>query len=211
MWPDASEGAFVRLLFEGELCAQQIRTSFDYELDTIVGTPEPVDDVMTGFLSDVQFTDMKDAFLACCPTNYTLDRISWQWYKNPSVYARQFVLDGGAGGNLTAYTANVQATVVRRPIAAERLGVGAIRVPAAVNSANMEDGELKPAFKNLLTALAATMLSPIICTAGGASTYEFAPIVLTRTPSWFSINRVSQVFPQPTARVIRRRTARLGI
>lgn len=211
MWPDAGVGSFVRLLFEGSLCDQQIRTSFDYHLDNISGTPEAINIVMTGFFADSQWSALRGAFLECCPENYTLDNIRWQYYKNPAVYAAQRVPSGATGSQGEAYTANVQATIVRRPVTATRRGVGAIRVPMPVSTATVIDGVLVAGYKDTLQELANLMDDTIIHVGGGATTYHWNPTVLTKTDTWWSQNPVFSCFVEPTSRVLRRRTARLGI
>lgn len=210
-WPDASAGMMSRFLFEGTLMGQQIRTSFDYRLDSISGTPEPINQVITGFLADTQFTSLRTAFLACVPSDYSLDTISWQIYKNPVVYARQRVLQGLLGGNTPAFVANTQATIVRRPLLGTRYGVGAIRVPMPMDSTNADQGELTQDAKDLLQALADLMDDTIIHIAGGATTYHWDPVVIRKATPFPGFTDVFATFVQPNARVLRRRTARLGI
>lgn len=211
MWPNIVLSSFVKIWLEGSLCGQQVRTTFAYETETIDGPAEAVNEVMDAFFTDAQWTNLQTLFLDCCPDNYTLDHVTWQYYANPSVYAQIKRQVGDPGTDLTAQIANTQATIVRRPIAALREGVGAIRIPLAPVATNVIDGELQAAYKVKLDALAAVMPDPIVFTTVGPTTYTLNPVVLTKTPTWYTPQNVFIAFAQPTSRVLRRRTARQGI
>ena len=211
MWPNVAVSNFVKIWLEGTLCGQQIRTTFAYQLDDISGGAEPVNDVMDAFFTDAQWTALQTAFLDCVPSNYTLDHVTWQWFANPAVFAQIKRQVGDPGTDLVATIANTQATIVRRPIAALREGVGAIRVPFAALDANVVDGELTAGYKAKLDALAALMPDPIVCTTVGPVTYTFEPVVLQKNPTWWTAHEVFIAFAQPTSRILRRRTARQGI
>lgn len=212
MWPDALATSRLHLVFEGTMVGSQIRSTFDYQLSDAGTVPKPIDKVVTAFLADDQFTALKTAWLNATPSDYRLDYIAWQWFGNNTVFLKQRVLANGVGVVTPAYTANVQATIVRRGQLAERRGVGSIRVPAAANSTTTLNGELTVAYKATLQALADKMKDVIICTVDGTGNFTFIPSVYTKYENPIGhVNHIFSTFVQPELRVIRRRTARLGI
>lgn len=210
-WPVVEANDFMRLTIEGTLCGQQLRTTFAYNLKTVTGTPDPTDQVVGAFLADTQWQDIQGNFIEVVPSNYTLDAIAWQWFSGTTVYVKQRQAVGVAGNDVSATTANVQASITRRPIIADRLGVGGIRVPIAPVADNVVNGELLQVFKDKLQLLADAMKQNIVCTVGGGSTNTFEPIVLHKEGPTYTKSVVFDCEVMPTSRVLRRRTARLGI
>lgn len=212
MWPDALATARLRLLFCGTMDGSQIRTTFNYQLSDISGTTKPIFDVVTAFFTDVQWTSLQAAFLAAVPSDYRLDYITWQWSQNNITYLQQRRQVNLVGSLDPAYTANIQTTIVRRPQQATREGVGAIRLPAPANTFTTANGELTQGYKSIVQALADLMDDPIVCVVDGTGTFTFTPGTYRRTsPTFASFTPTFATFIQPEARIIRRRTARLGI
>jgi len=67
-WPNIAVNDQFRMVFEGTLIGQRVRTTFYYELKALTGGPLAINNAIDAFHSDAQADALRDAFLACALT-----------------------------------------------------------------------------------------------------------------------------------------------
>jgi hypothetical protein len=212
MWPNVALTDLLRFVYEGTLLGQQIRTTWAYRVTSLTGPAATLVDALEAFRTDPQTVALKNAFLDCVPSNYTLNNVAYQWHHADSWYSRmEFEIDE-VGANGVALTPNIQAGITRRGVLARRQGVGGIRIPVASEAAQITGGLVTNATLLKLRDLASLMDDKIFANTIAGTSMTFTPVIIrqTGTPEVYT-NEVAETFAQETVRVMRRRTVGLGI
>jgi len=213
MWPWIALNDQLRIWFLGTLCGQRTMNTFAYRVSRVEGANVDADVAVEALLADTQFTDLVASFVACTPTNYTLDAIEWQYRKpNGFLYAKQRIDQGTAGTRGAATTANIQASITRRPLIADRVGVGGIRLPISNTDVNASNGLITQALKDLLNVVALDMSEEILTVPVEDVFVDWKPCTIRHViGTGFVHTDVAEAFVQDQVRVLRRRTVGLGI
>jgi len=199
-------GDRVMVTFRGTLAQQHILSTFWYGVSAITGVVNQTDAFTALRASLVAGGGLRPDYLACCPTNYTLDYI---WIQNirPTRWGKFTFGDNSPGTwAADAPTANTSGVITRRGDLAIRKAVSTLHVPISSTADVMADGLLTPAFKTPMTALAVEVIKSIT-TAGTVVTYF---PVIDNGPGGADFQVITSAFVQETARVMRRRTVGLG-
>jgi len=211
-WPNIAVNDQVAIVFEGTLISQRVRTTFHYNLKTLTGGPLAINNAVDALHTDTQMGALRSAFLDVCPSNYTFDRVSYQYLKDPNVaYMKIYYTIDDVGTRTAALSPNQQASITRRSLLATRKWVGGIRVPLNQSETDQGNGFITPAYKALLDALAGLMDDEVTCTFGGGDSETWEPTMFRRgnDGDWLT-EPVAQVRAMQEVRTIRRRTVGLG-
>jgi hypothetical protein len=146
-------------------------------------------------------------YAACLSDNIGIDPY-WFQVISPDRYVKQVIGGEITGGlNVDTLVGNTQASITRRGDFANRSNVGAIRIPLPTFPETASDGQITPGHIERLEDLAIEMLNSV-STGSGARTW--LPVLYHRNAQ-VRFSQVTGVEVQHTARVIRRRTLRVGI
>lgn len=206
---DPSVGDMVLYSFSGQLLGQKTLTTFMFHLDTLNGTIPTLDTALSDLNSYLTGAyGLEAAFLACCPTNYFLDR-RWAQRIFPTrdrrrEYGTSVVGTGLAGSE----TANVACSIERFSDKSGRWAQGRINPPIPASTLSMLGGSLTAAqatrCDNLAAKLYGQLTLPVTGVKWSHCLYDsaahtgsiFLPLVGAKT--------------QLSVRVMRRRTVGVG-
>lgn len=198
----------IKVTFRGRCFGQQIIMDLSY-VCTVGPAAVSTEQELLNIADAVQVapTDIRTAYLACLPPEYTLDEIRAQvLFPQRSAYSSYFPIAGTAGTNANSATvSNDAAAITRRTAAAGRSQISTLKIgpaPDAVSTA----GVLTNGYRTLLATLATRTLSLVTT----VSTGQYRPIILSApvfapSPRFLSSFRIG-IF----SRVNRRRTVGLG-
>lgn len=197
----------VLVTFVGTLCQQRIMSTFLYKV-TSAAVETAQDVVFTAFDAELgKAGNLRPAYLAACPSNYTLNEI---WYQQvaPIRFRRYTTLHGRPGlFSAVGQAANMSASVTRCGELSGRKYVGGVRIPIGTTADAVANG--------LLTAPQLAALQQVVNTIKlnvlpAAPAYTFQPQAGVNANPMDSVP-VWDAFYQLTSRVMRRRTVGLGI
>lgn len=198
------------MTFVGHLSGQTVMSTFWYVLDNIGVFTNVIS--LYAAIKDVvdDAGNLRDKYIACCPTDYILEQI-WLQLIKPERIMKSVFTDGAPGTDQPAGTANVAAVITRRGEPATRNAVSTLHVPLAPTEDNMTLGQLAPTgVKTKLSLLAAQMLLPL--EGGALAGAKLTPIVYQpRTGLPVNGHAIVRANVEGTVRVMRRRTVGLGI
>lgn len=201
-------GTIIEVGLQGKLFEQRVLNVMHYEVIQVSTTVDYLDEMgqLAGVFGDIGVGSFGAAYLACMPTGYT-----WDYVTTQSVFPTRLkkvqigIGEPGVAGATT--TANVSQSVTTTTIKAGRDQVGGRRLPLATSQS--ASGQLTvEAFGNL-GLLADQMETTIEEPVGGG---RYRPVIFHRNPAANPrFDRIIEVLPQRTTRVVRRRTVGLGI
>lgn len=205
-------GQFYLVTIEGRLANQTTLSTFWYRL-AVLGNESNVEQVYSDMNDVIQDADgLADLFARCCPDDWVSPRV-WIQCIAPTRLASHKFVNGDVGGDLTAFTANTDAVILRRGEVANRRNVSTLHVPIAVNDTNCDDGVLLvTGVKPKLLELAAQMLVPIALP--GIVPGRMDPVVYNpkpKPPLVPSHALIVSTVVEDTVRVMTRRTVGRGI
>lgn len=210
MWPELNVNDIIRMTFRGTLCGQTILSGFDYYVKANNSTAT-LDDLQTVWFDKDQVIDIKNAYVAATPDNFTLNQGWIKCIVDAIPYRRYVQPYGVTGTSETAAQANVAGVITRQGIFATRKGNGSLHVPISSDSTVIANGLVTTAQLALLNVLALTMREEMTFNFGG-NDLTVAPCILTRVGlDIYQITELEYAFAQQTSRVMRRRTVGLGI
>lgn len=201
-------GDIVQLTFRGTLNSQRILNTFHYRID----------DLGTGAVLRWDFLDamrtvinaagnLKEKFLACIASNYTMESSRYQFLYPQRMIFRDFpeLSPGARAGNAVA--PNLAASIERRTDVVGRTGVGRLQMPGLL-AADIVLGYLSGAYATLAGTLATQMEQSLVV----------APNSIIVDPSLYGVNvsgtphwgNVIGATVQGTVRTMHRRTVGLG-
>lgn len=202
-------GAVVQMVFRSDLCGQRVLNTFYYRLSSILPFPSPDYRGVLNEMAD-QFDavgGMRDKYIAACPTNMNIQTYTLQpvWPIRQR-YLSYNVATAGLATTGSTNTANIAASIKRVSDVIGPKGVGRVQIPATKNG--VANGMVDPAYIAAdLLGLADQMPLGITTAAG----YDFRPILFSVNEGVTSTTEVIDTVVEDTARVMRRRTVRLGI
>lgn len=201
-------GDIIQLTFRGTLNSQRILSTFAYRIaDLGTGAVLRWDfyDQMHTAINTA--TKMKDKFLACIASNYTLESSRYQYVIPLRRIFRDFgeLSPGARAGNAVA--PNLAASIERRSDVVGREGIGRLQMPGML-AADIVAGYLSGTYATLAGALATEMEQSLIV---GPNSIIADPCLfgfnISGTPHWSNIIGANV---QGTARTMHRRTVGLG-
>lgn len=190
----------------GTLFGQRILTVLRGYVSVIDEATTIVEDLtaISDFVGDTAVGTFLNKLLACQTEDYTCSEVRAQvTYPTRSIYVAKTVDETGTAEG-TCDTGNIAAVLTKRSYLAGRKGIGAIHIAGIVTSdvaAGIVTGDLRTKMRLAGEVMYGTQVIPgstlrfLYCTASGAS----AP----NSP-------IYNVVAQDTARVMRRRTVRVG-
>lgn len=199
----------IECAFVGRLSGQRVLNLFHYRVLTpapTTVTPAAELDQLLAILADPGVGSIKGFYLAAVPNNYTLEQITVQGIR-PIRLRRQFTPINEAGFGGTATTPNVQASITAVTNFGGRDQVGGQRVPASPTNAT--GGNWTGPYVSTLGNLASAWKQDVDNVGLGS---KYRRVIFHRKQQ--GVNEwtdIQDMFPQPTSRVIRRRTVGVGI
>lgn len=211
MWPAATANLMFKVLWEGLLCGQQLRTSLFFQCSKVPAAGGTIEDAAVALKDADSYASIRSAFLTCAPLNYTLVRETFQPRQQNVWYTKLVFPVGLPGARPAATAANRQATVVRRGIFASRKGVGGIRVPMSDAAGIAVDGVYVQAVRDMLDAFSETLRPNVATDEADPWIYKQGIMSTANDGITPLFSETFESFSQPEVRVIRRRTVGLGI
>ena len=171
---------------------------------TVPGTVENIYDDIHATLA--AGTALLPIFLTLCPPEYSLDAL-WVQLIQPTRVVKKLYNVGLPGINLnSSTTANLQATVVRRGILANRKQQGAIRIPYPTLHPGDGNGNVSNAYRVVMEALGDKLIGTL---SGTNAEYEHVLFNKANSPSTQVLCESREA--KLTVRTMRRRTVGRGI
>lgn len=199
-------GDVLSVTLNGQLCGQTVMNTFHYGMASVSGAPTQ-DAVAIEVLNKLAVTGgFYDKFLACCPDNYILNETWVQFILNVRYRKRVGAPSLNGTFGFDADTANVAATISRFGDAANRRNMGSVHIPIGSDVHFLDQGFVKAALLTQLTAF-----SPFLYTQLVLATLGTIQPILISGASILNAVPLSSAIVQQTARVVRRRTVRVGI
>jgi len=205
--PVANVNDKLLISFRGTVYGQRIINTFAYNLSGVAPFTSWTDLITSLNTALIGAGRLRQKFLACSITSYTLDTIRYQVLFPTRYVAVDFpqVAQIGTLGS-DAFTANTAVTITRRGQTANRQNISSLHIVGANDSALADQGVLKAAYKTPLGVLGLELLTAYLLDAGAT---QLDPIIFHRTsPSL--VTGITQTLTQDTLRVMRRRTVRVG-
>ena len=209
-------GDLILFTHRGQIFGQKVMNTFWFNVKTLnlVNTPTVETLCNQMFTTLGNATGWLNTFLACCPSNYTLQQ-QWAQRVFPTRIMKevnQLDLDGTHANE--AQTANVQAAIMRRTEVAQPGNIGGIRIIVPGGSEVQLDGLLTGAYKTILGGFAANMDNEWTIAAGTV----IEPVLPTRDPPIPPAKQgiingsrdLDRVEVMPTVRTMSRRTVGRG-
>jgi len=199
-------GSIVNVTIRTELFGQRIMNLFQYyPIGTIDPDVEYVE-YLSNLGTNLQALDgLIDKWSACVPSTITdiVLRLQVIYPARLRYLDQNVAVTGGTGAGITT---NLAASVTRRSWLPGRVGVGRVQIP--ISPELVVGGMIEPggALFADLEALAAEMLNPV---PDPALTVTWQPVLSTGDPITPQ-HALMSADAQDTARVMRRRTVRLG-
>jgi len=197
----------VLVTFVGTIDQQILMNTFVYHLGTVTGTV-----TVGGFYASLDTLlsaagGLVQKFLACCPQNYELAYVRYQIIA-PIRYAASTVVKNLPGQIAhDATMPNVNAVILRRGELANRQNVSTLHVPAPNDLTSIDNGLITAVYTVILQDLADEVLVGISTNAGAV---VGEPVIFNRDAPT-QVTRIVEARPEPTARVMTRRTVGRGI
>jgi hypothetical protein len=202
-------GDNVLVTFNGEVSGQRIMSTFGYVISSVTGS---FDDsaLAIAFQSAIAAAGkLEDAYLACCPSNYTRGLMWWQIIRPGRVIQRKLTMTSvGNNSGEIADTPNVAAVLLRRGDTANRKNISTLHVPSPTTSNWIDGGKWTVQALNALNPLC-TEVGRVYSLTGG-TTCTLSPSILNG-PLSSNVTPITAVSVMETVRVMRRRTVGLGI
>lgn len=201
-------GAIVEVTYLSTLFSQRIMNVLHYVVTNESTTVSPVQEMedLAGTFAANGVGDILPAYLACLPENLVVDLVRCQAIL-PTRYRaiNQVINEQGLLG--TASTANVQGSITKTTTFSGRDQIGSIHLPLA--SESISGGLVTGGTRTLMDALADELKVTVTEDVGGGA---YAPVLFHRNP--LTVPRyslITEMVPQTTSRVMRRRTVGLGV
>lgn len=210
MWPDIPNNAILLLTFKGTCYGQRIMNTFGYQVFSVTGAVQPADAFYQAFFADADYADFQDDYLACLPSDYTLDE-AWLQYLFP-FRIRKAVLEVNLPGDILAPAlVQSQASISRHAIEASRRSNGGVRLLMPEGALYSANGLISAGHKVTLDTFAQEMDNEINITVNGTA-YLLKPVIIHpgNTPGVFSATEVVATNTQDQLRTMRRRVVGRG-
>lgn len=197
----------VLVTFVGEIDQQVIMSMFCYHISTVTGSIP-----ITGFADSLNTLlsaggGLQSKYLLACPQNYNMAYTRIQVIY-PVRYAASTYLKGLPGQIAhDATMPNVSAVILRRGELANRSNVSTLHVPAPNDATSIDNGLITNTYSVILQDLADELLVGISTNAGAVTGI---PVIFNKTAPQ-NQTRIVEARPEPTARVMTRRTVGRGI
>lgn len=149
-----------------------------------------------------------EKYLACLPTNYSLD-VMWVQCVGPTErYVKTTALQGLDGTGVgEARTSNLAGVITRTTEKSGRSQVSALHLPIGGDDTWLAGGSLQPAVRLAMAALCTELVKD----TGDPPNLVLDPVIYHGPPPFAAADFIVKAVPQDTARVMRRRTVGLGI
>jgi len=194
----------VLVTFRGTLLEQRVANTFKY---VVIEAPGVLVEQVTAFNALYSAMDAVNKliqdFLVNCPDNYALNEVWFQVVSPTRFAAIKIFADQGGNSGADALTANLAAVVTRRGELANRRNISSLHVPAPTDILFINNGNLTASYQSSMLLLANELT--VEYTASG---YKFSPSIWGESIT--DPVPITQAELQPTARVMRRRTLRVG-
>lgn len=193
--------------FVGTLASQKVISTFFYRV-TANPTPSPWDALYNDIHGElIAPGGLRAEYLNCCPNNYTLQQIRLQVIA-PTRLSQVFFNQTGQVGavGFSAAAPNTAAVITRRGDLGNRRNISTLHVPCAQDASIVTGGVLTVGFSATLGALATEMKNQLDPNFGAVT---LKPHIYSKSAPG-TITPITQTFTQDTARVMRRRTVRVG-
>lgn len=192
--------------FKGTLDAQQIRTTWWYQLSAVTGTPttSQVESSMNTILQAAG--SLCDLYAAVAPGNYILDTVAVQCVEPTRVRGQEFL----SGINGTSDDNNAPGTAVVITLMGDLSGRShqcTKHIPSSTGGADIIQGFTSAAYFALLQNLANGAVLPITGIAPG---YTASPII-RNGPGNAQVTPITTGMARSTVRTMRRRVVGRGI
>lgn len=198
----------VLITFVGSLSSQTTMSTFTYGVSTVGGSIQQDDAFAALNVAICSANKLRDKFVACCPSNWTLEDI---WYQviGPTRYVKYNLSDAGVGpkSDYTANTPNVAAVIMRRGDIAARKGISTLHIPAPTDAEWITGGELTVEALTALGTLSVEMKNDITV---AVPSFTITPII-NNGPLAGDVTPITQTVAMSTVRTMRRRTVGRGI
>lgn len=214
--PNMAVGQRVLVTAVGEYLGQRTMTTWLYRVSSVAGSITDVamaDALHTAFTNG---TGLLTKYRACCAGDGAWTGVA-TWYQvvGPVRYRKIQRSLGDGTGLLSSGTANIQGSITRYGEFGLRSAIGGIRVP--ISSLEVSDGKLSPEVTALMQALADEMEetqavgSPLVTLIPQVGVPGYTNATPPERIPVTNSSDLAECVVQDTARVLRRRTLRLGI
>lgn len=201
-------GAICQVTARSVLNGQAVWNTFHYRLESGFGAPDYI--LAMDRLHQVMYTDdgsFFDLYKLALTADATLVDIVYQVI-SPIRLMRvvKTVTDAGEFVGV-AETSNLSAVITRRGLNANRRAVGSLHMPSGTATAFITNGEIVAGFSEVLDGVGSKMIQQQVAVDPDE---VWTPVIYNpgATPN-YQVVQFYQV--QPTVRVMRRRTVRVGI
>lgn len=209
---DVAVGDIIEVTFEGLLHGQQILTKWHYRCGSIVGGVLTQEDMATELHTKMHgATGLKTAYQLCLPSQWS-GVFDWYQVIKPTRYVAFKIGTSGDAGTSTfdANTANVAFCLTSRGELAGRKYVKTSHIPMPEDSGFAVNGYVNALGLTALGNLGLKVRTTLQLINGGR-TAEMVPIIFHRNGlAGQNYTYIVDTIPQPTIRVMRRRTVGIG-
>lgn len=198
----------VETTIQGTLFGQTIMSVLHFQVTQASTIVNPIEEMETlaGLFADIGVNGFGAAYLACVPSQYTMKRVSCQ-VVHPVRERRGTITVDEQGSGGTGFTPNVSQAITTFTGFAGRAHIGGLRLPLAGD--RVIQGYLTAGATAAL-GLLSDLLDQVLVEPVGAG--QYTPVIYHRKPMpGGQVTKILGAFPQPEARVMRRRTVGLGI
>lgn len=199
-------GSIIQVVIKTILFEQTCLNVLHYKYEDTVDADDYKAHMNLMWATFIQPAGLMDDFLACLSIDGVVQEVQLQPIYPSRLTPVRKVPDAPSGTNPNpTMPANVAAVITKASDNATRKGRGAFHMPAVPTLA-VAEGRLTGDYMLLLNALAEELIQPAVEGLGGNTT-----AVLWDRELPLAVEKLTDAFGQPTARVMRRRTVGLGI
>lgn len=202
-----NDGDNILVTLRGSFNNQAIINTFYYRVTVAPTTKLPQFDVFEDLLDLFNAPgNLIAKFVEIPPGQYTLDQV-WMQVVFPGRYvAYKFNAGIQGAGEDVGRTPNLAGVITRRTDKAGRNQVGSLHIPVGQGDNSVDNGLITGTTLSAMNALALVLKNSYT-----VSGYTFRPVLTPFNNGDGSAKWIDSAFTQDTARVMRRRTLRLGI
>jgi len=206
---DPNVGDVFLVSFNQTLLGQKLISTFYLKITNLNGSFPTLDTASNDLYTAISAANqLRDKFLITIPTNCFLDNTTIQRIYPIRQRKRTYGVSTPGGGLGAAEASNVQASIERRDDLANRKSVGALHpVVPPIPTTVIVGNAFSAAQQTSLNALAAKMFGTV---NAGAAPVVWTFVLYHKSTVPPSTTDIVTAFPQPTVRVMRRRTAGVG-